>query len=145
VLLPTSALVEESLRNHLCFCALRTEHGKAFHLGTIVRTMFASFYLFEAGYGLCEAAVFSDAEEKFVTVALETRLDASFSLRADAVRPTARLLELYDRQLQIAPISSLIELHRKADLNLRAAPHERLSIAALLQRANAASRVQRSA
>lgn len=142
MLLPTSAFVEESLGNHLCFCALRTEHGKAFHLRAIVRTMFAAFYLFEAGYGLCETAVFSDADEKFVSVALETRLDAPFSLRADVVRPTARLLELYDRQLQIAPMSSLIESHRKADSNLRAAPHERLCIAALLQRASTASRVQ---
>jgi hypothetical protein len=132
--IPTSALIEESLRNHLCLYALRTEHGKAFHLGTIVRTMFASFFLFEAGYGSGDTSIFSEADDKFTSLALNTKPDASFNLRADAVSPTARLLALYDMQLQIAPVLSLVDAHRKAGNNLRAAAQEQLSIAALIQR-----------
>lgn len=46
----SAALVEVSLRNHLCFLALRKEYAAAFRLGTIVRTMFDAFYLFDARF-----------------------------------------------------------------------------------------------
>ncbi|WP_143189211.1 hypothetical protein [Paraburkholderia lycopersici] len=141
--LPPSARVDESLRLHLCFFALRTAHGRAFHLGTIVRTMFASFYLYEAGYGSGDASIFSEADEKFVSISLESKLDGPFSLRADAESPTARLLELYDRQLETAPVASLVDAHRRAQMNLRAAPQEQLTIGALIARAKVGSMTRR--
>ena len=144
ILLRTRELIDDSLRNHLCFLALRTENGKAFHLGTLVRTMFASYYLLEAGYGVGETEIFTDADEIFTSIAVRTPLDAPFTLHADAVLPTAKLLELYDKQLQIAPVLSLVHAHQKVKMNLGAAPHEQLSIAALIQRAKANARVGES-
>lgn len=132
--LSTHALIDLSLRNHLCFHALRTEHGTAFHLGTIVRTMFASFYLFDAGFGKGELSVFSTADVMLGELALRARANTGWSMKSDLVPVTARLLELYDNQLQTAPLDELVAAHQRAEGNFSAPPHERLSIAALIQR-----------
>jgi len=84
--LPTSALVELSLRNHLCFAALRSEHGKACHMGTIVRTMFVSFFLFESGFGEGDVSIFVDVDES-LGECMAHDLDAPWSLRSNAIPP----------------------------------------------------------
>lgn len=132
--LSTATLVDLSLRNHLCFFSLRTEHGTAYHLGTIVRTMFASFFLFEAGFGISEMSLFSEVDIKLGEAILSKHPERPWSLKANALEPTARLLRLYDSQLQTAPLIELVAAHQRAELNFQAPPHERLSIAALVQR-----------
>ncbi|WP_213309189.1 hypothetical protein [Paraburkholderia sacchari] len=130
----TAALVDLSLRNHLCFIALRTEHGTAFHLGSIVRTMFASFFLFDAGFGVGDISLFVEVDLKLGEAVLSMRPDQPWSLTARAVEPTTELLRLYDSQLQTAPLSELVAAHQRAELNFKAPHHERLSLAALIQR-----------
>jgi hypothetical protein len=132
--LSTATLVDLSLRNHLCFLAMRTEHGSAFHLGTIVRTMFASFFLFDAGFGTGEISTFTQADLHLGEAAESLRPDRPWSLRASAVEPTAKLLQLYDNQLQTAPLVELVKAHQCAERNFKAPCDERLSIAALVQR-----------
>ncbi|MEX3815950.1 hypothetical protein AB3X96_37935 [Paraburkholderia sp. BR13439] len=132
--LPAAGYIDLSLRNHLCFSALRDEYGCAFHLGTIVRTLFVSFYLFDAGYGDGNLADYSEADLRLSELAMSRNLQASYRLSAHAVEPTARLLTLFDTQLQAAPLNELIEAHRRADRNINAPPEERLSIDELVQR-----------
>jgi hypothetical protein len=137
--LSTAALIDLSLRNHLCFSTLRTEHGAAFHLGTIVRTMFASFFLFDAGYGDGNLLIYSEVDLMLSELATSTKLDAHYSLGAHAVEPTARLLAVYDNQLQTAPLVELVAAHQRAERNFHASPEERLSIPTLIQRSRRAS------
>jgi hypothetical protein len=132
----TAALIDLSLRNHLRFNILRTEHGRAFHLGTIVRTLFASFFPFDAGFGDGDISIFANADACIGEAAVFTTLDAPFSLKANALTPTARLLALYDQQLQTAPLIDVVTAHQLAERNLGAMPHERRSIAALLQQSS---------
>lgn len=134
--LSNAAFVDLSLRNHLCFFALETEHGTAFHLGTIVRTMFASFFLFEAGFGAAELTLFTEADIQLGETVLSSRPGRPWNLAGDAVKSTADLLRLYDSQLQSAPLTVLVDAHRLAERNFQAAPNERMSIAALVERAN---------
>ncbi|MFM0212358.1 hypothetical protein PQQ96_33750 [Paraburkholderia sediminicola] len=132
--LSTATLVDLSLRNHLCFFSLRTEHGTAFHLGTIVRTMFASFFLLEAGFGIGEMSLFPEVDIKLGEAVLSMSPERPWNLTANAIEPTARLLRLYDSQLQTAPLTELVAAHQRAERNFQTPPHERLSIAALVQR-----------
>ncbi|MPW20425.1 conserved hypothetical protein [Paraburkholderia piptadeniae] len=132
--LSTAALIDLSLRNHLCLSTLRTEHGAAFHLGTIVRTMFASFFLFDAGYGDENVLIYSEVDLMLSELATSAKLDAHYSLGAHAEEPTARLLAVYDNQLQTAPLVELVAAHQRAERNFHASPEERLSIPTLIQR-----------
>ena len=130
----TAALTELSLRNHLCFVALRTEHGTAFHLGTIVRTMFESFFLFDAGFGKGDVATYTEADLKLGEVILSISPGRPWNLSSDSVSPVARLLSLFDSQLQTAPVNEIVAAHRRAEANFQAPSEQRLSIAALVQR-----------
>ncbi|WP_061172410.1 hypothetical protein [Caballeronia hypogeia] len=138
--LSTAALVELSLRNHLCFSALRTEHGTAFHLGTIVRTMFASYFLFDAGFGVGDVSMFTEVDLKLGETVLSARPELPWSLTATAIAPVEALLRLYDSQLQTAPVRDLLIAHRRAEQNLQVPAQEQLSIAALVQRSTRATR-----
>jgi hypothetical protein len=132
--LSTAVLIDLSLRNHLCLSVLQTEHGTAFHLGTIVRTMFASFYLFDAGFGDGDLSTFTEADILLGELAMSRSLESSYRLRSHAVQPTARLLALYDNQLQTAPLVELVSAHQRAERNFHASSDVRLSIPVLIQR-----------
>jgi hypothetical protein len=132
--LSTTALIDVSLRNHLCLLALRTEYGCGFHMGTIVRTMFASFFLFDAGFGKGEISTFSEVDLHLGEAVTSARKERPWTLQAKAVEPTTKLLKLYDSQLQTAPLTELVKAHQRAEQNFQAAPEVRLSIAALVQR-----------
>jgi len=107
--LSATALIDLSLRNHLSLNALSSGHGVAMHLGTIVRTMFASFYLFEAGFGGGHTSIYADADTWLGELAKSQNVESGYNLEPHAVRATARLLELYDSQLETAPLDNLIE------------------------------------
>ncbi|WP_154678052.1 hypothetical protein [Paraburkholderia nodosa] len=132
--LSNATLTDLSLRNHLSLNALSSENGAAFHLGTIVRTMFASFYLFDAGFGDGDLSVYTDADTSLGELATSRSLESSYRLEPHAVQATARLLELYDSQIQTAPLDELISAHARAHGNFQASPEQRLSIPALVQR-----------
>jgi hypothetical protein len=123
-----------SLRNHLCFSALRTEHGTAFHLGTIVRTMFASYFLFDAGFGIGDLSTFAEVDLRLGETLLNAQPQRPWSLTAAAITPVSSLLKLYDSQLQTAPVNDLLIAHKRAERNFQAPLQEQLSIAALIQR-----------
>jgi hypothetical protein len=130
----TAAILELSLRNHLCLFALQTEHGTAFHLGAIVRTMFESFFLFDAGFGKGDVATYTEVDLKLGEVIMSVSPDRPWSLGSEAVSPVARLLGLVDSQLQTAPVNEIVAAHRRAEANFQAPSEQRLSIAALVQR-----------
>ncbi|WP_233852924.1 hypothetical protein [Paraburkholderia sp. HD33-4] len=138
--LPTSKLIDLSLRNHLCLAVLRSEHGKAVHMGMIVKTMFSSFFIFDAGFGKGDVSIFLAADESLSQREMP-KLDSPWSLRSSAMGPTARLLALYDEQLQTTPLRDLMEGHQRAIENFAAPPQWRLSIPALVQRYRKRKRV----
>jgi hypothetical protein len=130
----TAALVELSLRNHLCFLALRTEHGTAFHLGTIVRTMFNSFFLFDAGFGTGKVSTFTDADLALGEIVSSGGPNRRWSVNASAATPIAQLLRLFDSQLQTTPVNEIVAANRRAEANFKAPLEQRLSIPELVQR-----------
>ncbi|SIT51377.1 conserved hypothetical protein [Paraburkholderia piptadeniae] len=132
--LSNAALTDLSLRNHLSLNALSSKHGAAFHLGSVVRTMFASFYLFDAGFGDGNLSIYTDADSSLRELATSRNIESSYRLGSHAVQATARLLELYDSQLQTAPLDELIAAHQRAEGNFHASPERRLSIPELVQR-----------
>lgn len=102
-------------------------------MGSIVKTMFSSFFLFEAGFGKGDVSIFLQADEG-LGASLSSSLDSPWSLHSSAIKPLVRLLELYDSQLQTTPVCELVVAHQRATKNFNALPHERLSISALVQR-----------
>ncbi|MGF6546715.1 hypothetical protein [Paraburkholderia youngii] len=134
---PLAAFIQISLRNHLCVVALRSPHGKAFHLGTIVRTMFESFYLYEAGFGIEDVALFAAVDRQLCKLSLEAVESASYFLDDDAYSATNELLSLYDRQIKHAPLGAIVDAHSKCKLNFEADESKRMSIAQLVRRLQA--------
>lgn len=132
--LSTAALIDLSLRNYLSLNALGSGYGVAMHLGTLVRTMFASFYLFDAGFGVTHPSIYSDADMWLGELAISRNLESGYRLGPHAVQATARLLELYESQLRTAPLDELVEAHQRAQANFQAPPERRMSMAALVQR-----------
>ncbi|WP_116150031.1 hypothetical protein [Paraburkholderia sp. BL27I4N3] len=112
----------------------------AFHLGTIIRTMFASFFTFDAGFGEGALSVFSDADLALGEIAQSAYPEGPWSLESHAVQPTARLLQLYDDQLKTAPRSELMAAHQRAQRNFKASVRDRLSIGELMQRSRRRAR-----
>ncbi|BAO88982.1 uncharacterized protein BRPE67_BCDS10680 [Caballeronia cordobensis] len=108
-------------------------------MGAIVRTMFASFYLYDAGFGDADLSLFSEVDH-CLGESVSSDLDAPWNLRSNAIPPTARLLALYDNQLQTTPIRELMTGHQQAEENFRSPPQKRLSIAALVQRSQRKNR-----
>ncbi|SEK12304.1 hypothetical protein SAMN05192539_105712 [Paraburkholderia diazotrophica] len=67
------------------FQCFANEYGSAFHLGTIVRTLFVSFYLFVAGYGDGNLADYSKADLRLSELAMARNVGARYRLGAHAV------------------------------------------------------------
>lgn len=134
--LSNAALTDLSLRNHLSLVALGSECGTAFHLGTIVRSMFASFFLFDAGFGDGDASIYTDADLALGELAVTRSIECRFALEPHAIRVTARLLQLYDSQLWAAPLDELIAAHQRSESNFQESPERRLDIPALIQRSS---------
>jgi hypothetical protein len=132
--LSSADFIELSLRNHLCLVALCTEHRAPFHLGTIVQTMFDSFFLFEAGFGRADVSTYTDVDLQLSAAASAIRSGLVQGPNADAVKPISRLLMLFDSQLQVAPIAEIVSAHKKAKTNFLASPEQQQSIATLVQR-----------
>lgn len=132
--LSDAAFIDLSLRNHLSLYALRSEHGAAFHLGTIIRAMFASFYLFDAGFGEGKLSIYTDADISLCELATSRSPGARYGLGPQAIQATAQLLELYDTQLRTTPLDELIAAHQCAERNFKASSDARLSIPVLVQR-----------
>lgn len=131
--LSPASFVRLSLRNHLCIVALRGPHGKPFHLGTIVRTMFECFYLYEAGYGDADPAVFIAADQELGSLSQSALENSRYFLDEAGFRATLSLLELYDRQLEHAPLQAVIDSSKKADRNFNAGESKRRPIPELVQ------------
>ena len=132
-----AVIVQISLRNHLCVVALRSPHGKAFHLGTLVRTMFESFYLYEAGYGIGDVAVFAAVDRELGKLSLQVVAGARYVLDDDAFSAATALLSLYDQQVEQAPLHALVEAYRKSEVNFHADEAKRMSIVQLMRRLRA--------
>ncbi|TDG03559.1 hypothetical protein E1N52_34125 [Paraburkholderia guartelaensis] len=134
---PLAAFIQISLRNHLCVVALRSPHGKAFHLGTLVRTMFESFYLYEAGFGIRDVAVFAAVDRHLCALSLQVAGGASYFLDDDAFSAATELLSLYDQQIKDAPLGAIVDAHTKSKLNFEADEAKRMSIPQLVRRLQA--------
>jgi len=96
--------------------------------------MFASFYLFDAGFGVGHPSIYAEADAWLGELANSRNVESGYRLGPLAVQATARLLELYESQLQTAPIDKLIEAHQQAQDNFQAPLERRSSIPALVQR-----------
>ncbi|WP_408530719.1 hypothetical protein [Paraburkholderia nemoris] len=132
--LSPTAFIDVSLRNHLSLTALCTEHGAAFHLGTIVRTMFASIFLFDAGFGEADPSIYTKADRSLAKLATSRSLKSHYRLDPHEAEHAARLLAVYDLQLQTAPLEALVAAHQLAESNFHASSEERLSIPEIVQR-----------
>lgn len=138
--LSSATLTDLSLRNHLSLVALGTDYGVAFHLGTIVRTMFASFYLIDAGFGDGDLSIYTEVDMRLSEIADSCDIGRRYVLGSHAAHATARLLGVYDSQLQVAPLDELILAHQRAERNFQESPERRLSIPALVDRSRSRNR-----
>jgi hypothetical protein len=130
--LSRAGFVKISLKNHLCLLALRKGCGFNFHLGTIVRTVFESFFLAQNGYGTQDLSIYQNVGEQLGDIAEATMQGTLRTLNAQAGRAIGELLAVYDRQLESAPIGQLVSAHERAEENFNASPDERKSINTLV-------------
>lgn len=130
--LTRAGFVKISLKNHLCLLALRKGCGSNYHLGTLVRTVFESFFLAQSGYGTTDLSVYPEVGEKLAQFTASCTKGKLRKLSVEASRVVGALLAIYDRQLEHAPLGLLVSAHDRAEENFSAAPSERKSLNTLV-------------
>jgi len=127
-----AGFVKISLKNHLCLLALREGCGQSFHLGTIVRTAFESFFLAQKGLGTLDLAVYAKVGDHLAEFHASSARRGSVELRREAAHVMGQLLAVFDIQLLSAPLNVLLAAYQQAETNFNAAPHERKSLNSLV-------------
>jgi hypothetical protein len=110
MLLPhTVAYVQELvLHNHLALAAFRSGQGNGDLLAELVKALYVTWYLQEAGYGALGHALYIGAE-RILDHAARNASKGIWLIEANDCLPITRLLDLHEQQLLSAPVHAVNE------------------------------------
>ncbi|MDP9651840.1 hypothetical protein [Paraburkholderia caledonica] len=110
MLLPhTVAYVREVvLRNHLVLAAFRCGQGNGELLAELVKALYVTWYLQEAGYGALDHALYLEAE-RILDLAARNASRRIWLIEEKDCAPITRLLDLHEQQLLSAPVHAVNE------------------------------------
>ncbi|MCP2092034.1 UNVERIFIED_ORG: hypothetical protein J2Y81_008140 [Paraburkholderia sediminicola] len=104
---------EQSLANHLALVACRSGHGNGHLVNELMRAVYLSWFLRQAGYGTVPVEQFKIAEcavEATLSLAHEC---GEWRLPAETIVDFEALLALYDSQLASAPLREVLAAEQK--------------------------------
>ncbi|PRZ55864.1 hypothetical protein BX589_10259 [Paraburkholderia fungorum] len=130
--LSQTGFVKISLKNHLCLVALRDGCAENFHLGTIVRTAFESFFLARSGFGTLDLAIYAEVGDRLAEFHAVSSRRENVQLSPDSALIVGRLLAVFDKQLLGAPLNILLSAYEQAENNFNAKLEERKSLNSLV-------------
>ncbi|HDR8949537.1 MULTISPECIES: hypothetical protein [Burkholderia] len=117
MLLPLSARAARdlSLANHLTFVACKQGAGNPYLLNELIRFVYLTFYVQEAGYGDTALIVYSRAEAALERCMTRAERDGVCQLDADDSPHFEAVLCQADRQIECAPLHYLIEARERLE------------------------------
>ncbi|CAL8481749.1 Fis family transcriptional regulator (plasmid) [Caballeronia sp. S22] len=101
--LPESAVREASLARHLTWVACKQEAGSAYLVNELVRLVYLTYYVQDAGYGDTELTVYARAEAALERCLEKAERDSVWRFEPDDAALFEAILRQGDRQLDGAP------------------------------------------
>lgn len=110
MLLPhTATYVRELvLHNHLALAAFRVGKGNVDLLAELVKALYLTWYLQEAGFGAAERELYLDAE-RILDAAARNASKNIWLIEAGDCLPITGILDLHEQQLLSAPVYAVDE------------------------------------
>jgi hypothetical protein len=110
---------KQSLANHLALVACRSGQGNG-HLGNeLMRAVYLSWFLQQAGYGACPAEQFKIAECAVEVTLAHAHLSGEWRFPAESIDDFEALLALHDAQLATAPMHEMLAVEQRLKSFLR--------------------------
>ena len=101
--LPESAVREASLARHLTWVACKAEAGSAYLVNELVRLVYLTYYVQDAGYGDTELMVYTRAEAALERCLEKAERDSVWQFEPDDAPLFEAILRQGDRQLDGVP------------------------------------------
>lgn len=107
--LPEAAARELALANHLRFVACKGATGSAFLINELIRLVYLTFYVQDAGYGDTDLLVFARAEAALERCLTRAGRDGAWQLAPEDGPLFEEILRQADWQLERAPRHCLFD------------------------------------
>jgi len=131
--LPESASRELALANHLTFVACKGSAGSAYLVNELIRMVYLTFYIQDAGYGDTDLIVYARAESALERCLTRAERDGAWQLDAHDASLFEAILRQADWQLDRAPCHCLIDARERLERFARSSRQSPLPAAAALQ------------
>jgi hypothetical protein len=115
MLLPASRQVvtDTSLANHLSLVACRKRQGNAHLVNELIRLVYLTFYLQEAGFGNADMGLYVRAEVGVEEAGLRGVREGAWYVTDDLAMVLEEVLATHDRQLETAPLWQVIDARER--------------------------------
>lgn len=101
------------MRHHLALAALKAGGGNAHLLTDLIRVVYITWYLQQAGFGATDPGLYGDAERALVRCAVGAAEKNVWQLDHVDVPVLERMLALHDWQLERAPLGAMVEVQKR--------------------------------
>lgn len=111
---PTAESVRAlSLRHHLALAALKAGSGNSPLLTELIRVVYVTWYLQEAGFGAIDPSHYVEAERALARCGVRAAAENVWQFNDADTPALERVLALHDWQLQRTPISAMCEVQKR--------------------------------
>ena len=111
---PTAESVRAlSLRHHLALAALKVGSGNGPLLTELIRAVYVTWYLQEAGFGAIDPNHYVEAEQALARCGVRAAAENVWQLNHADTPVLERVLALHDWQLQRTPISAMRDVQKR--------------------------------
>ncbi|WP_157664235.1 hypothetical protein [Burkholderia ubonensis] len=120
--LPTGYIRQLSLANHLALAGCCSEASLRHSLNELIRVVYLSYFLWEAGYSQAPAALFPDAERAVDGAVLRAMETGIWRLVDDEANILKRIVAVHDDQLARVTGRAYVEARRRLAVLLSVSP-----------------------
>ncbi|HKR41997.1 MAG TPA: hypothetical protein VJU59_20390 [Paraburkholderia sp.] len=111
--LPERTARNLSLVNHLIFVVCKKNSGNAYHLREMIRLVYLTFYLQEAGYGNIDLLDYARAEAALERCLTRAESEDAWQLDPNDNSLFEMILRQSDRQIKMAPCHRIVEARER--------------------------------
>ncbi|WP_347469046.1 hypothetical protein [Burkholderia stagnalis] len=120
--LPAGYIRQLSLANHLALVGCCSEASLRHSLNELIRVVYLSYFLWEAGYAHAPAALFLDAERALDDAVLRATETGVWRLANDEADILKQIVAVHDDQLARVTGRAYVEARRRLEMLLSASP-----------------------
>jgi hypothetical protein len=115
MLLPMSrqAVADASLTNHLALAACRKNQGSAYLLNELVRALYLTYYLQQAGFGNADPGLYRRAEAGFEEAGNRALREEVWGVTDEVAMILEQVLAIHDQQLASAALWHIVDARER--------------------------------